>query len=180
MRVDLTQKRQGQAESDFLRFSRVLAYNSETGELIWKPRERSLFPTEAAYGRFKTCHQGKTAGGNCHGYIWVRVEGAGYAAHRLAWLLYHGEWPDRIVDHINRDKKDNRIANLRLCTQQENMRNCSLSRKNTSGHTGVRRKGLKWGAYLHHGGRSVHLGLFDTREQAVLARVAGEQRYWDN
>ena len=88
-------------------------YNSETGELIHK------LPT---HGRRK---QGCTAGWlTPKGYREVRLKGCNYRAHRVAWAIYYGEDPgDLEVDHINHDRDDNRISNLRLVTRSENREN---------------------------------------------------------
>lgn len=71
------------------------------------------------------------------GYVLIDVCGKTYAAHRLAWLYVHGEWPKQSIDHINRDRADNRLGNLRDVSTSQNMRNVGLRRSNTSGVTGV-------------------------------------------
>lgn len=71
------------------------------------------------------------------GYVIVRVDGRLYRAHRLAWFYQYGEWPDGDVDHINRNRSDNRIANLRQSNRSENLCNSSIRSDNTSGVKGV-------------------------------------------
>lgn len=77
-------------------------------------RKTSRFGQRAVMG-------GKAASG----YILIGVGSGRYLAHRLAWLYVHGVWPDpdKVIDHINRDRSDNRICNLREATGVENARN---------------------------------------------------------
>jgi hypothetical protein len=67
------------------------------------------------------------------GYITIRVIYKSYLAHRLAWLYVHGEWPENLIDHINNNRSDNRICNLRKATKTENNRNTLRGSKNKSG-----------------------------------------------
>lgn len=91
-------------------------------------------------------------------------------AHRVAWAIYHGAWPDRIVDHINHDKLDNRIQNLRLVTNSESARNKPLSPRNKSGVAGVQRVGNRWVVTIS----TTQLGSFRSFDDAVAARRAAE------
>ena len=100
-------------------------------------------------------------------------------AHRVAFFLYHGlypQWPNS-VDHINRDGCDNRIENLREVTAKEQSANTGLSKANTSGVKGVSfLKGRnKWRASINLEGKKVNLGTFNTLQEAVTARQAGEK-----
>ena len=101
-------------------------------------------------------------------------------AHRVAFFLYHGlypQWPNS-VDHINRDGCDNRIENLREVTAKEQSANTGLSKANTSGVKGVSfLKGRnKWRASINLEGKKVNLGTFNTLQEAVTARQAGEKQ----
>lgn len=86
--------------------------------------------------------------------------------------------PAAIVDHINRDKTDNRISNLRLATRSENARNINRRRDNTSGITGVNflPKTNRWTAKLTINGWNHFLGSFATKEEAVAARLKAEKK----
>lgn len=98
--------------------------------------------------------------------------------HRL--LLGSAVREGMVVDHINRDKLDNRRCNLRICTQKVNVRNASLQRNNKSGVTGVffdKRAG-RWRAQIYHGGKVKHVGIFDDFDEAVRAREEAERRYY--
>lgn len=112
-----------------------------------------------------------------YGYIIISLDGIPYKAHRLAWLYVHGEMPAAIVDHINRDKTDNRIANLRLATRSENARNINRRRDNTSGITGVTflPKTSRWAAKLTVNSWNHFLGSFATKEEAIAARLKAEK-----
>ncbi len=105
-----------------------------------------------------------------YGYRMVRVGGKGYLAHRLAWFMFHGEWPSGDIDHINRDRTDNRLSNLRLATRQQNLRNARLSSLNSCGSKGVHLyQGRYWSAAIWNDGKKKHLGYFDTQELAAEA-----------
>ncbi|MDX3744647.1 HNH endonuclease signature motif containing protein, partial [Pseudomonas sp.] len=67
------------------------------------------------------------------GYLRINVAKTSFKAHRLAWVLYYGKWPDGDIDHINCDRADNRIENLRECSRSQNCHNTSLRRNNKSG-----------------------------------------------
>lgn len=80
---------------------------------------------------------GDVAGTVKDGYCNIYVCGTYYRAHRLAWLYAYGVMPDRHIDHINGNKLDNRICNLRLATASENMLNVLVTARNRSGQRGV-------------------------------------------
>lgn len=109
------------------------------------------------------------------GYITVKILGKTYQAHRVAWLIHYGEWPVTI-DHINRDRTDNRLVNLRNATQQQNM--CNVPRKinNTSGVRGVswKSQSRKWQVEVKADGKRYYLGSYADIEFAEL--VASEGR----
>jgi hypothetical protein len=87
---------------------------------------------------------------------------------------------DEVVDHINHNKLDNRDENLRKCTQSENMRNQGVRTNNTSGVTGVTwdKSRSKWEAYVRINGKTIHLGRFSSKEDAVAARKKAEEEYF--
>jgi hypothetical protein len=94
-----------------------------------------------------------------------------YTAHRLIWFYHHGVWPSDSIDHIDRNRANNVIENLRECTYAENAQNRSTSSRNKSGHTGVKFHTLsgKWMAYLRHQ-RKLHCTYHSTMEEAIEAR----------
>ena len=108
------------------------------------------------------------------GYAKVGFNGREYPAHRLIWWLVYGSLPDRFIDHINGDKGDNRLANLRLASDAENKRNVEKRRHNTSGFKGVSfcKSTGRWLAHATLNGRGFHLGRHSTREEAAAAYQA--------
>jgi len=127
-----------------------LFYESESGKFYWL--------------------NGKLAG--CldrYGYRRITVDNRHYGAHRLAWLFVNGEFPVGELDHINGDKDDNRICNLRIVDRSENLHNTHKIRKNnSSGYHGVHKiKGYeKWRAEIIVRGVRNFLGSFNTPEEA--------------
>lgn len=134
----------------------LLAYDPETGVFTW----------------LSGCRKGRPAGTVWdNGYIRIRVNGRYQYAHRLAWFFVHGYAPKRI-DHINNDRKDNRIVNLRECTNQENLFNSTKWRSpTTSKFKGVywHSQREKWAAHIHHNGKKKSLGLHTSEESAARA-----------
>ena len=147
----------------------LLHYNPETGIFIRKV---------STTGRVKI---GDVAGSiNSRGYLLITVLGRPFHAHRLAWLYVYGEWPKLTIDHINRNKADNRITNLRDVSTKQNGQNASKRSDNTSGHTGVYlvKRTSRWQASIAHNQKHIHLGFFTTIEDAIAARKAAEKLYW--
>lgn len=118
---------------------------------------------------------------NAAGYIAINLDGGGYLAHRLAWLIVYGEWPKGVIDHINQNKLDNRIANLRDVTRQVNTQNsrkekvgklygASLAGANWDSHAG------RWKSSICVNGRHKHLGRFDTELEAHNAYISAKRK----
>jgi len=152
----------------------LVRYDAKTGDLFWLPRE----PASPYVKTWNTKHAGQkafctvTTYGYVKGYIYNRP----YHAHRVAYALYYGQWPQGHIDHINGITSDNRIANLRDVTRQENQRNLRRSVSNTSGITGVGWCKItnKWKAQIQADKIRKHLGVFERFEDAVAARKAAE------
>lgn len=147
-----------------------LEYNPNTGIFTWAIRKPKV-KFGAVAGRTKP-----------KGYVEIRVNLVSYQAHRLAWLYVHGEWPDGLIDHINRDPADNRIANLRVATHQQNFRNVAASSRSSTGVKGVspHSKSGKYRATIRVDGKRLWLGLFDTITEAGEAyREAAEVHHGD-
>ena len=137
-----------------------LNYDPITGDFTWKFRAGST-------------KNGKAAGTiNSKGYRKISqvIDKKKYQlrAHRLAWFITHNELPKQQIDHIDEDKLNNAISNLRSCTQSQNKMNQGKYANNTSGFKGVswHRKGQKWMASVRINGKNKHLGLFTTAESA--------------
>ena len=112
---------------------------------------------------------------NSHGYVQISVAGRSYTAQRLAWLYVYGTWPDGVIDHINRVRNDNRIANLRCVNRSQN----ALNTEYTTSKAKVR--GVTycppWRVTIQVDGKRKDLGRFHTLEEAVAARIAAELKY---
>lgn len=121
-------------------------------------------------GTFFSKRLQRIVGSVSRGYLLVSLQfNTRYYGHRLAWIMMHGAIPDGAwIDHINGDKLDNRIANLRICTHLENMHN----RKATAGRilpTGVAKQGSRYRATIRAAKRLLHLGYFSTSGEAQYA-----------
>jgi hypothetical protein len=147
------------------RLQEVLSYDSELGVFIWKkPNTNRLKPGDRA---------GAVDG---KGHIQMRVDGVQYSAHRLAWFWVHGEWPVEEIDHIDRNRSNNRISNLRQATKSQNRANTIAFSNNRSGFKGVHfcrgHLNKPWRALINHQGKRTHLGRFATPEEAHAAYAA--------
>lgn len=157
----------------------ILDYDPETGILVWKQRPRSSFKSDRAYSIFMAQRAGKEAGSvHPDGYRRASYRGRKHRTHRLAWMIAHGEIPDEI-DHIDGNRLNNRIANLRDVTRAENTRNLSRLKANRSGTPGVRCRVDydKWVAWIGVDGRQIYLGWFQSMDEAVAARKEAEKKY---
>lgn len=159
---------------------RLLDYSPETGKLHWKRRTPDLF-ADLLHGADRKCiaWNARMAGREAftalgHGYRKGSIFNRRYAAHRVAWAIHYGRWPTGQIDHINGDRTDNRIKNLREVDNLTNGRNQRLPINNKSGVCGVLFDRGAWVARIKVNGRSRHLGRFETIEQAAAARQEAE------
>ena len=123
---------------------------------------------------------GRETGTVCaNGYAVLTLNGRHLRAHRVIWALAYGAWPDGALDHVNGDRADNRLSNLRLGSGGINQRNAARSKRSSTGRTGVswhKRKEL-WYAYINRHGHRVSLGYFLLFDDAVAARAKAEATY---
>lgn len=155
------------AKSDYEQFSEALWLDEDTGDLLWK---KTLSPRGIA---------GSLAGSvDRRGYRMIRLAGKGYYAHRIVWLLTHKQWPTNEIDHINRDKSDNRPVNLRDTSRSQNQLNLEQANLNTV--TGVRGVfQLVSGNYQVKIGRKTY-GCFSNLEKAKAVRLRVLERALQN
>lgn len=136
-----------------------------------------IFTRAITRGKIKA---GSIAGGiHPSGYIHIRVHAKTHAAHRLAWLYVNGEFPKFHTDHINGNKLDNRVCNLRSVTCKENAINRSIKLNNTSGVIGVsfRNDIKKWKVRISISGVDKNIGTYGSLLDAVAARMRANKEY---
>lgn len=159
----------------------LIEYDAETGKMFWKHRSRDMFSTERAFATWNSRYQGTPAlnAMNGSGYARGSIMGRLVVAHRAAWAITYKCWPEGQIDHINGERADNRIANLRCVSHAENGKNQKLCSKSTTGQIGVHwyKKYHKWQAHITVNGRTKFLGYFSKIEEAVSARNAASVNY---
>jgi hypothetical protein len=146
-----------ETDENLRKLNEVFRYDSETGKFY----------------RIKSTRNGYKTGGetgylNRKGYIDLYVGKTIFQAHRAAWAMHYGEWPNGQIDHANWNRSDNRISNLRIATGAQNTAN----RRPTaaSGRKGVYQTPSKrWAAAILFDGKCKHLGKFDTIDEAAHA-----------
>ena len=149
----------------------ALSYCPETGVFTWNQRKGRARAGDIAGYLMKQPKRGLN-------YIIIGVGGKTYLAHRLAWRITHGDWPEFDIDHIDGDGTNNRISNLRAVNNQDNSKNSKLYVTNKSGVAGVRlHDKSRFRSSITVDGKSTHLGLFDDFFDAVCARKSAENRY---
>lgn len=153
--------------------------------VLTQARVRELFDYDQKIGNLirRTSQSSKNSVGDIvgyrgnNGYLYVRVDGRLYLVHRVIWMYVHGYFPEHYIDHINRDKCDNRLENLREATNKCNMRNSKLRSDNKTGITGIfllKDRG-KWLANIRVDNKTKFLGEFIDFTEAVAHRLAAEE-----
>ena len=149
----------------------LLHYDMNTGYFTWKVRARCYFKSESSWKSWNTRYSNTRVGSiDGKGYLHVSIFKKLYRLHRLVFLHLYGEIP-KYVDHINRDKTDNRIENLRPCDCKGNAGNSGVHSHNTSGYRGVslNSKTGKYHAQIKIHGKQTYIGRFDTKIEAAVA-----------
>lgn len=162
----------------------MLDYDPATGVLTWKERGPEWFSggerPEVSRKIWNTKNAGNPALNTPHGngYVVGRILGVKYFAHRVAYKMYY-EFDPVDIDHINGNRSDNRIANLRSVTRSENNKNKTISSLNTSGHVGVSfdKYSGKWRAYIWRGNKKFSLGSYDDFPSAITARKSAQDAF---
>ncbi len=137
----------------------LLTYEPDTGFLFWKERGKPNFDAQNA---------GKQAFlATTNGYKIGRVMNMTFMASRVAWAIATGEMPKGEIDHINGDRADNRLCNLRDVTRTENRHNKAQNKNNKSGVGGVAwiSQSLKWRAYITVDKKNIILGHFSKKRR---------------
>ena len=149
----------------------LLRYEPGTGKLFWRERGPEWFTRGGSAAAWNDAFAGREAftADDGAGYRQGSIFDQSFRAHRIAWAISYGVWPQNHIDHINGDKSDNRLCNLRDASRSENMSNSQKRVDNTSGFKGVSRAAGKWVARIYARGKKHHIGYFDTAEDAAAA-----------
>jgi hypothetical protein len=142
----------------------ILSYDAEAGRFFWL----------VDLGRAARVGVEANQADKGDGYRRIKINGKHYAAHRLALCLAHGAWPAQDVDHINGDRSDNRLANLREVSHKVNMQNQRKPRADNPAKllgVGWHKASQAWRARITIDGKQTHLGLFKTAEEAAQAHL---------
>lgn len=143
----------------------------EIDDLIYNPK------TGDFYRKHKKFWKKAGSKNKILGYVQIGFKGKTYYAHRLAWFCVHGEWPKDEIDHIDHNRSNNCWNNLRSVSRTENKRNLNLNSNNTSGQTGVYRLGSSWVSQINDGEKTIHIGSFQSKCDAIKARREAEIIY---
>lgn len=141
--------------------SEYFSYNN--GEITWikSPRARVRVGDRAGHVSHTT------------GRVLVWIKGVSLYRSHIVWALHYMQWPAGILDHINRDPSDDRIENLRAAT-------CSENNRNRSGVAGIRARKHGYQAHIYWHGKDMHLGLYDSVEEATEVRRLWEKMLFTN
>jgi hypothetical protein len=158
------------------RLAEIIDYDPISGVMRWKRKEGDDWQSMI----WNTKNPGKSIGfPDKDGYLQIKIKVLGknrhLKLHRVAWLIFYGQWPSGCIDHIDHNKTNNAIANLRSVDRASNQRNLPLRRNSSSGYTGVSwHKGKKaWRARITVGGKELMLGYFDCAKAAsAVVQVA--------
>lgn len=147
------------------RLRQVLGYDPVAGVLTWRVGVKGL-PVEKHVVKCK----------NKGGYVVVMVDRVLLRAHRVAWAIHHGRWPDGVIDHLNGDRSDNALCNLRDVTRTLNAQNLRAARKtNKVGILGVIQRDGRFLARVSANGKTINLGRHNTADEAREAYLAGKR-----
>lgn len=146
-----------------LRLREVLKYDPRSGEFTWLVRTNSKVPAGSVAGTF-----------GVNGYWRIRHKGRVWFAHRLAWFFCYGYLPDNEIDHIDHNRRNNAVSNLRVCTHSQNHQNRDVLKRRLPGahwHS----KDNVWRSNIKTKGKTKSLGTFPTREAAHRAYIEAKR-----
>ncbi len=143
-----------------------IRYEKETGLLYWNDDTKNK-------------RRGMLVGGstNGKGYRKVKYRKAQLSQHRVIFFIHHGYMPE-LIDHIDCDRSNNRLENLRACTSAQNNQNARLAVTNTSGHKGVHfnKDDNAWAAEVKHNGKRIRFRYFKNKDDAINAVREARER----
>lgn len=150
-------------------YGEIFTYEDKSGKLI-----RKAFASKRSGGAVLGMPVGAIGS---HGYLEVRVLMKLYLVHRIIWQMHFGDIPKGMqIDHIDGNRTNNRIENLRMVSNHENHQNMKLKTNNKSGINGVRwnKLNMKWKAEISVNGKSKSLGEYSDIKSACEARIVAE------
>lgn len=144
----------------------MFAYDPNSGAITWKVTRNHMSKVGSEAGHLRKS-----------GYRQIIVNGRAIAAHRLAWLLHYGTWPEQHIDHMDGNPSNNRISNLRDVERRVNAENLRGARKDSTCKLlgASPRKDGQWLAQIQVQGRKKHLGLFPTAAEAHAAYLSAKR-----
>lgn len=145
------------------RLKELLKYNPDTGEFIRLTDQPGIFEEGDIAGSLKA-----------KGYVSIKIDYKDHKAHRLAWLYMTGSFPDTQIDHIDGDRANNEWKNLRLSSPHHNHAVMPV----THDKQGTTKNGKRWSAAIYFHTRKIHLGTFDTQEEAHKAYLEARRQYF--
>lgn len=145
----------------------LLIYDEATGDFFHRNIRQGITSTSDRAGTLD------------NGYVKIGVSGKRYRAHRLVWLYVYGELPTLSIGHINHDRSDNRVSNLRLVSNSGNAQNMSKYKTNRSGITGVHwdKNRKSWEVQISVEGKNKFIGRFGDLDRAISERLSAELKY---
>lgn len=142
---------------------------------LYKYKDGKIYNKFSRGGAIKGSEAGSTTK---QGYKLIRFERRFYFVHRVVWIMHNGRWPAGNIDHIDGDRLNNRIENLREATYSQNAHNQPRNSRNTSGYKGVHFWRNRWRAEIYINNKRIRLGSFNTPEQAHEAYCKAADEYF--
>jgi hypothetical protein len=151
--------------------NRFLIFDQETGYFFWRIAPSPRVKAGVLAGTL-----------NSSGYRQIRIKKKQFLASRLAWLMAYGSFPNGEIDHIDRNKDNNRILNLRVVTRKQNMENTGKRKDNSSGYKGVswEPRNQMWKSQIQHNKVKIHLGFHSSPEAASKAYLEASNRLFSH
>ena len=152
----------------------LFSYDKDTGDVLWRDRNRCLFKSDKEAKRWNTRYAGVKSGSlqytdRGQEYINIKIFGKKHLCHRIIWLYVYGHNPEQI-DHIDGNGLNNRLSNLRNVDHSGNQKNRKLNSTNTSGYSGISLVDGKWKVRFNSRCKSINVGRFLSLDDAITAR----------
>ncbi len=154
-------------------------YDEVAGVLTWRSRPLTHFKSLRSCAAWNARFAGKPAGGLNKGYVRVEINGKPVGCHSIIWAMSYGDYPDGLIDHVNGNRSDNRLTNLRVTDYVGNAKNQRTPKNNTSGAIGVHWNEQigKWMSSIRVSNKLLHLGCFQDIDEAITVRKRAEVIY---